>query len=199
MSVAYTFGRMPERLPSLSIAIGSGIAETLQGLGVRDIGLKWPNDIYLQDAKICGILSEVAPKNPQGCTVVTGIGLNVDFGNADMQEAGAPGQFIDLASCSTEIPSRSALAAILMSTLFETMQRFSAAGLAHFLPTWNRYDWLRGKNVKVDTAAGLVCGVADGVDPDGALLLNCHNTVRHLMSGSVTLDNGARACAPVES
>jgi len=44
MSMAFTFRRTPENLPSLSLAIGTGIAQTLERLGIRGIGLKWPNE-----------------------------------------------------------------------------------------------------------------------------------------------------------
>ena len=41
-----------------------------------EIGLKWPNDVYVQGRKICGILVEVPPRSPD--RIVVGIGLNVN-------------------------------------------------------------------------------------------------------------------------
>lgn len=189
MSLAYTFRRMPGNLPSLSLAIGSSIAGVIRRFGVHDIGLKWPNDIVVRDAKLCGILSEVAPAGPDGLTVVTGIGLNVDLADArtDMGRSTGIGRMIDLASCSDSLPSRSAIASILIESLFDTMQRFGAAGLSQFLPAWDRHDWLRGRRITVETPGGPVAGVADGIDQDGALVLNSGSVVRHLTSGSVIL------------
>ena len=190
MSLAYTFPGMPDKLPSLSLAIGSGIAEALLSFGVRDIGLKWPNDIVVGDAKLCGILSEVAPASGAGLTVVIGVGLNVDLGDAckTTESVNGTGRMIDLASCSDSLPSRSEIAAMLIESIFDTIRRFAADGFSPFLTAWNRSDWLRGRRIKVETATGLIAGIADGIDQDGALLLDCGGAVQHLMSGSVILD-----------
>ena len=42
------------------------------------ITVKWPNDIYVNDKKICGILIENAVMNKQICYSVVGIGLNIN-------------------------------------------------------------------------------------------------------------------------
>jgi len=189
MSAAYTFSGMPANIPSLSLAIGIGIAQALQGIGVPDIGLKWPNDIFVRDAKICGILLEVAQRGAAGLTVVIGVGLNVDLGDEAMSSAGPTGNITDLASCCDDLPSRSVIAAALIENVFSTLQSFAADGFARFHSTWIRYDWLRGKRIKVATTDGMLTGVADGIAADGALLLNSRNSVQHLISGSVMLDD----------
>jgi len=191
MSLAYTFRRMPQKLPSLSLAIGCSIAEVLARFGVQGLGLKWPNDIVVRDAKLCGILSEVAANNGDGVTVVTGIGLNVDLANAATETRGSSGigRMIDLASCSDSLPSRSEIAAALIERVFDTMQSFATDGFSQFVPAWDRHDWLRGRRIKVETSAGLIAGIADGINQDGALLLSCDGAIRQLTSGSVILDD----------
>jgi len=193
LSLAYTFRRMPDQLPSLSLAIASRIAEELLGYGVRDLGLKWPNDIVVRDAKLCGILSEVVPASADGLTVVTGIGLNVDLANAGTKTGSSTGigRMIDLASCSDSLPSRSEIAAALIVGVFDTMQRFAAAGFSQFLAAWNQHDWLRGRRIKVETGDRIIAGVAEGIDQDGALLLSSGGAVRRLTSGSVILDQSS--------
>ena len=190
MSLAYTFRRMPDKLPSLSLAVGSSIAEALLRFGVRDIGLKWPNDIFVRDAKLCGILSEVVPASTDGLTVVTGIGLNVELANAGTKtgSSNGTGRMIDLASCSDSLPSRTEIAAVLIENLFHTMRSFAADGFSQFLTAWNRYDWLHGRRITVETVDGLVAGVAEGVDMDGALILYAQGEMRRFTSGSVILD-----------
>jgi len=189
MSMAFTFANMPENFPSLSLAIGIGIAQALEKLGVRGIGVKWPNDIVSRDGKLGGILSEVVPAKVGGVTVVVGIGLNVDFKNIDAGAAISSrlGRAVDLASCCDKLPSRVVIAATLIECLFETMVRFEASGFTPFHETWLKYDWLRGQEVTVESPAGLGAGIADGVDVDGALLVNTEGSRRRFTSGSVTL------------
>ncbi len=61
----------PERNPQLSYVVGVAVAETLISFGVAPT-IKWPNDILIDGAKMCGILIEYAAQ-----FVIVGIGINV--------------------------------------------------------------------------------------------------------------------------
>jgi BirA family biotin operon repressor/biotin-[acetyl-CoA-carboxylase] ligase len=189
MSVAFTFRNMPENFPSLSLAIGIGIAQALEKQGVRGIGVKWPNDIVSPGGKLGGILSEIVPVKGDGVTVVVGVGINVDFKNIDTSVAfsSRPGKAVDLASCCDNLPSRAVIAAALIECLFDTMVRFEASGFSPFRESWRKYDWLHGQEVTINTAAGIGAGIADGVDVDGALLINTKGSRRRFTSGSVII------------
>ncbi len=190
MSMAYTLRSMPENFSSLSLAIGIGVAQALERFGVRDLGLKWPNDIMLRNGKLGGVLSGVLPGKAEGVTIVIGIGLNIDLDNS-AAETGITSRFgrvVDLASCCDELPSRSVIAAALIDSLFDIMVRFEADGFSPFLETWQKYDWLRGQQVAVETVDGLVAGVVEGIDADGALLLCANGERRRFTSGSVLLN-----------
>jgi biotin-(acetyl-CoA carboxylase) ligase len=67
------------------------------------------------------------------------------------------------------------------------MVRFEADGFSPFLEIWQKYDWLRGRQVAVETVDGLVAGVVEGIDADGALLLCANGERRRFTSGSVLL------------
>ncbi len=58
----------------LPLLAGVAVADTLAAVGIR-AGVKWPNDVLIDGAKIAGILAEVASPKP---VVVLGIGLNVE-------------------------------------------------------------------------------------------------------------------------
>ena len=65
-----------ERWPTLSVAVGGAICEALAAcLPDVDVRLKWPNDVYADGKKLCGILVEVPPVSPP--RLVIGIGINV--------------------------------------------------------------------------------------------------------------------------
>ena len=61
----------------LSQAIALAICESLQ-LYTDDIRIKWPNDIYWKDQKICGILIENTLSGKQIETCIIGAGINVN-------------------------------------------------------------------------------------------------------------------------
>jgi len=65
--------------PSLySVFASVCVAKTLEELGLNNISIKWPNDIYVSGKKICGILSEGKFVDNKLAYVVIGIGLNVN-------------------------------------------------------------------------------------------------------------------------
>jgi BirA family biotin operon repressor/biotin-[acetyl-CoA-carboxylase] ligase len=58
--------------------VSVAMCETLERCGCKEVSIKWPNDIYVGDRKICGILIE---NRLQGMTIkdsIIGIGLNVN-------------------------------------------------------------------------------------------------------------------------
>jgi len=62
---------------AISMAISLAIADVLSGY-FADVSIKWPNDIYWHDRKICGILIENRLNGPMVRDSIIGIGLNVN-------------------------------------------------------------------------------------------------------------------------
>ncbi len=62
----------------LSEAVALGVADLLDSLHVGHVAVKWPNDIYVADRKICGILIENSIAGGHVAAAVAGIGLNVN-------------------------------------------------------------------------------------------------------------------------
>lgn len=62
---------------SISIISAYSIIEVLKEYEISNCFIKWPNDIYVNDKKICGILLKAVTKNEIECLII-GIGLNVN-------------------------------------------------------------------------------------------------------------------------
>ncbi|WP_157988474.1 biotin--[acetyl-CoA-carboxylase] ligase [Candidatus Erwinia haradaeae] len=61
----------------LSVFISIIIANILREQGISDIKVKWPNDIYLQDRKLAGILVEIKGSNKHRSEIIIGAGINL--------------------------------------------------------------------------------------------------------------------------
>ena len=68
----------------LPLVIGAALLNVLENLELKNVKIKWPNDIYVNDKKICGILSEAAGEPDRIYYAITGIGLNVNMRAEDM-------------------------------------------------------------------------------------------------------------------
>ncbi len=191
LSMAYTFRQVPAKLPGLTLALGIGVIEALQRLGIAGIGLKWPNDIIAHGGKLGGILTEVSNGAGKNLTVVTGIGLNVDLPDAmrTLEKPTLTNKIVDLKDCTNNPPSREKLSVAVIEGLFDCMARFESNGFAPFHDDWKKYDWLFGRQIIVHEVAGRCAGIADGVDEDGALIVRTEQDRRRVINGSITLQD----------
>jgi BirA family transcriptional regulator, biotin operon repressor / biotin---[acetyl-CoA-carboxylase] ligase len=62
LSMYWKLDQGPAAAMGLSLVIGIVMAEVLQRLGAEDVRVKWPNDLYLKDRKLAGILVELTGK-----------------------------------------------------------------------------------------------------------------------------------------
>lgn len=62
----------------VSEAVALGVLDLLRELALPDVSVKWPNDIYVADRKICGILIENSLTGRMISRSIAGIGLNVN-------------------------------------------------------------------------------------------------------------------------
>ena len=167
----------PADWSGLSLAVGAALADALDPVGA--IGLKWPNDLWLQGGqasvgrKLGGILIETVVTAGGVRHCVIGVGLNVRaLCSQDPQQPHDTAFATGLASLQELDPGASAPAALhrLAEPLLRSVLRFEREGFAAFAEGFAARDLLRGREVTT-TQPGLAAGVAAGVDADGALLL----------------------------
>lgn len=183
LSLLWRFAEQPPALSGLSLAIGIAVANSLETLGVTGIGVKWPNDILWQGRKLAGILLDTAGEAAGPCHAVAGIGINV----AMPAGAAISQPWVDLREITGRRIARNALAGKILQHLLLTLQQFQQRGLAPFLAEWDRLDLLKDKDVTVQLADRTVTGRAQGVNPQGALLVAHGGVTRAYHSGEVSV------------
>lgn len=192
LSVSYTFSSQPANLPALTLAIGLGLIDALERLGIGGIELKWPNDLIAGDGKLGGILTESKVLDAGSINVVTGVGLNVDLpaGFDVGAESDGARRVSDLAGLMRKLPSPNAIAACLIDGLCEVFLTYETGGFAAYASRWPQRDWLRGRALTIDAPQGPLSGVAAGVDDDGALLVDGGpGSLHRVTSGTVIVED----------
>src|SRR5699024_10335693 len=192
VSHALTPSRAP--LGTLSLALGVALAERLRALGADCIGVKWPNDLYIDDAKLAGILIEHRGEAGGQSRVVVGIGLNVSM--APEQAAAVDQPWRRLADHIAELPERNALAAAMLDTVLQALAQFQIDGFATFRQRWPQLDLIRDRAVSIDDGTQQRRGIARGIGADGALRVAFEAvTDESVYAGDVSLrvDSTARA------
>ena len=181
-SLLWRFPGQAGRLAGLSLAIGVAVAQALEALGVRDVGLKWPNDVLLGDGKLAGILVELSAERRDTLAVI-GIGLNLTVPDEPLPQAAS-----GLADVLAVIPDRHVVLAQLLIALASVLDRFANGGFAALQGAWQgRHAW-QGKPVRVllDDRRE-ICGRCLGADEDGALLIETSAGTERFLSGDLSL------------
>jgi BirA family biotin operon repressor/biotin-[acetyl-CoA-carboxylase] ligase len=184
LSIAWHFSEI-KQITGLSIAVGVAVANTLVNYGLPSIDLKWPNDVWYQRKKLCGILVEINKENNNNCyRAVIGVGINVDNPKG---ENIIDQPWIDIATITQQTPKRNLLVSFLLNELFNTLVIFQTQGLTSFLPQWQQYDILLNKPITVFYQHEQLTGVAVGIDQNGNLLVDFNGVIKPVFSGEVSV------------
>ena len=172
-TIMFSLGmRVPKARKSikgLSCALGLSIAKVLISLGISNVSVKWPNDVYIDGRKVCGILVELVSINSDDSAVVIGVGLNYRLTNSYIDLIDKPST--DLVSQGIQKP-RSQVLKYLVEKLCEDFRRFMENGFSVFREDFNRIHWLAGRLVQISQGKGTVTsGIVTGVNGEGELLL----------------------------
>jgi BirA family biotin operon repressor/biotin-[acetyl-CoA-carboxylase] ligase len=201
-SLAYPFTRKPAELSGLSLLVGlaviAGIAQacdlsevTLHQAGLR---LKWPNDLLLNNAKLGGILIEGGQaKSTDPTWMIIGIGMNLRNANAIETSLGNQselkiGALDQLLSPQSRLPDMEYLWLKLIASLEHHLSEFNQYGFEQHQAQWKKWDAYLGQIVCISGAGKEpICGIAQGIDNAGALLLQQDNKTISIHAGDVSL------------
>jgi BirA family biotin operon repressor/biotin-[acetyl-CoA-carboxylase] ligase len=191
LSTAWTFPMWPQQLPALSLAVGVVCARALHATGVDGIRLKWPNDLWVAERKLGGILIEQRGESSGTCRVIVGVGINVSMDKSQAGGIDQPWITVDEALQRAGRPpvSRNHLAAELLHGLHECLSRYTVKGFEPYRDEWLALDALRDREVQVPDAEPKVRGIGRGIDAQGAFLIELPDNkgMRALHGGDVSL------------
>lgn len=165
-------------VPAASSEAGGTVMPLLAGLAVAraveetvpeaDPRVKWPNDVLVAGRKVAGILCERSVAREPAPLAVVGVGVNVRPPTAD-----APEEVRDRAAALEEAGGGGRVSRVgFTGRLLRACRDLLGASPTHLearvRAELEARDALRGYRVK---AEGGACGVAKGLDEEGALLL----------------------------
>ncbi len=184
-SVRWRFDGVAHPLSGLSLAAGVWVVDALRAAGIREVGLKWPNDVLHGGAKLAGILVEAKGEMAGSCQIVIGVGLNIDM--PPVMASGIEQPWTDLKRVTGRQPGRNRIAGLLLHHLLTGLSVYEEKGLPGFQARWEALDCTAGRQVQIQHASGSLLGTAQGIDERGAIRLRCPDGFRHFHSGEVTL------------
>ncbi len=185
LSLGWHFDMAPASLNALSLASGVALVQTLDGLGMAGVSLKWPNDLVVAGKKLGGILLEARSETASSCDVVIGIGLNIRLDKTT--KSGVDQPVTDLVDNFRQLPSRNRLASSIIGGQIAMLERIAAGSMGDYIREWKRLDCLTGKQAALRMPDQVVRGRVLGVDDHGLLLLETSGHTRKFSSGELSV------------
>jgi BirA family biotin operon repressor/biotin-[acetyl-CoA-carboxylase] ligase len=167
---------------SLTMAAALAISETLNTFSIR-AAPKWPNDVLVGRAKICGILSERVEHNGRGGIIVGG-GLNVNMSSEEAEAIDRPATSMLIESGRAHDPD--AVLTALFGPLDYWVDQWKAGGFSALRNVWTERAGPVGKKLCVHDGDIVKYGTLAGFGEHGELLLQTGNGLETIWSGDVT-------------
>ena len=153
-------------LSTITLTMAIGIARAIEEETTLPIKIKWPNDLFLRDAKLGGILTELQAEQDQLQYVVVGFGLNVNSHAADL-----PPGAISLTTALGRPMHRLPLIRRLLEQLEAAYEQLLREGFAALQQEWRERSLILGRRVKVISQQRESEGQAVDIDEAGALVV----------------------------
>ncbi|MEO0123265.1 MAG: biotin--[acetyl-CoA-carboxylase] ligase [candidate division WOR-3 bacterium] len=147
----------------IPILAGVAICETFNNNYDILLGIKWPNDILLNDKKIAGVLVEVVDT-----AVILGIGINLNIREFPEElEKNAGSIFLE----TKKKLDKMMVFNDLCREIDNNYQMLKDNKTSELLQKWRNYTIMFGKTVEIDTPEKVVKGRAIDIAGNGALVL----------------------------
>lgn len=186
LSILLRFPASMGQAYGLSLTVGLALRKLIEATLEADsnvsakVRIKWPNDVYVGEKKVAGILIESEQGLDGAFGFAVGIGLNVltEKFSSELPEAtsllleGAPRSSCDFESLTIKI----------LEQMEQKVSKLLTQGLSGLLEELREYDFLLGQLIRV----GGKTGFARGIGSDGQLLLEDDAGKLHrIISGTV--------------
>jgi BirA family biotin operon repressor/biotin-[acetyl-CoA-carboxylase] ligase len=159
--------------PLLTLFAGLALALAVKKTTGVHVQLKWPNDVYLADKKLGGILTESGPlQGVLPAFVVLGVGINVTSQPEDFPPE-LRSKVISLAALDVQ-SSPNDLLPSLVGSLQDIVERFEHGAKQALLAEWRTVDYLLGRPLQYQSGEEIIPATGAGLAEDG-----CYSIVDH--------------------
>lgn len=167
----------------LTVAAAAATAAAIEAATGERTAIKWVNDIYMAEKKVCGILCEAVSVGAGHTAVLAGIGVNIEtaeFPPELRQKAGTLPRAVDRAALAAEITAR-------------LLRIWDAPEQSDFLAEYRARSFVPGHRVRFMRDGAEREALALAIDDGGALLVRYDDgTEEALRSGEVSVTVSGR-------
>ena len=175
----------PSYIPRITLMTAVAVAKAIKMCVQIEPQIKWPNDILINEKKVCGILTEMSAELDIINWVVVGIGINVNIDHRkfpeDIQE-----NTISLKEVLGKEVLRVKMVQIFLQEFEKYYESLKRREFSSILKEWKLYSHTLGRKIRVDMGERIVTGEAVNINEEGALILKKENgELVEIISGTI--------------
>jgi len=176
-------GILPVEVPKITLVAAVACVKAIrEHTGLKAL-IKWPNDILVDNKKVCGILTEMRAEQDRVDFVVIGIGINTNTSSGEL-----PPEATSLMEQLGRKVSRIGLAKKLFVELEHYYTLFRNKGFEPIIEEWHNFSGILGSRVKIACGEKEIEGLVQDVDTTGALIVRLDTGLQErVLAGDITL------------
>jgi BirA family transcriptional regulator, biotin operon repressor / biotin---[acetyl-CoA-carboxylase] ligase len=171
LSIVFTpdGGLTADALELLPLAVPLAVCECCESVAPVACGIKWPNDVWVAQRKLAGILIE---SRPQDGWAVIGIGVNVDVSESDLApELRGSATSLRIEAGDTHPIGREGVLDSLLERVGVRTAHIEEKQRGDLLASYRERDVLRGRRIEWAAGSRRLAGEAQGIDARGNLVV----------------------------
>lgn len=184
LSVVLRPEMQPAQVYPLTFISSLAVYDTLKIIGLQP-RLKWPNDVLVNRKKISGTLIELSTEADVVRFVVMGIGLNINMDEAEL-DAEIKDKATSLFMETKNHFERVRICGMLLDALETYYDLIRQQGAGEICRAWEERAKTKGTYMEITQMDRVYRGISEGIDTDGAILLNQNGTLTRVIAGDVT-------------
>jgi len=176
----------PSYIPRITLMTAVAVVKAIKVYTQIESQIKWPNDILINEKKVCGILTEMSAELDIINWVVVGIGINVNIDRREFPED-IQENTISLKEVSGKEVLRVKLAQTFLQEFEKYYDKLKRKEFFSILREWKLYSHTLGRKIRVDMGERIITGEAMDINEEGALVLKKEDGERvEIISGTVS-------------
>ena len=173
-------------LDGLSLATAVVVAESLQSMVNKKIGIKWPNDLTIKDKKFGGILIETSQQKKKLSEIVIGIGININM--TEKEGAAIDQKWVSLSKFSDAPLDRNLIASKLLKGILNLSIKFPELGFSFYKKSFQNMHILNNKPCVVELPDEIkIFGKVIGVNKKGEILIKSNSEILSFRYGEISI------------
>ena len=172
------------KIPMITLAAGVAVVKTLEKIGIENAEIKWPNDVMINDKKVCGILTEAITKFNTIENIIVGIGIDANFDVHTLPQELQEGTTTLGHELGHKVDENKVIK-LLLEEIEKTVDLIYENGFEFILKEWRKYSYSIGKIVEVKEPFNQTYDAyVLGISREGALVVEkIDGTLEKVISG----------------